>query len=139
MINKVILVGNLGADPELKETKGNTKVCTLRVATTDNIKKKDGTWEKITDWHMVVLFGSNALNASEHLSKGRQVYIEGRLKTDKYTDKDGNERYQTKVIGDNIRYLGSKDGAATSAKKEPNPYEESSYSNPGNFDDDIPF
>lgn len=133
MINKVTLLGNLGADPELQDTKGKTEVCRLRVATTHGVKKKDGTWENETEWHSVVLFGKTAVNASQHLEKGRQVYIEGRLRTTKYKDKNEIERYQTQIIGDVIKYLGSSDKKVA---KSDNVYEESHYSQEN---DDIPF
>lgn len=110
-INKVILVGNLGADPEVKYTAGGTSICTLSVATSESWKdKQSGEQHERTEWHRVKLFGKTAEIAGEYLKKGRQVYIEGSIRTDKYTDKEGVQRYSTDIIGNEMQMLGGNDG-----------------------------
>lgn len=110
-VNKVILVGNLGGDPEVKYTGGGTAVCTLSVATSENWKdKQTGEQQERTEWHRVKMFGRLAEIAGEYLKKGRQVYIEGSLRTDKYTDKDGIERFSTDIIANEMQMLGGKPG-----------------------------
>ena len=109
-VNKVILIGNLGRDPETRYTTGGDAVTNLRIATTDTWKDKAGEKQEKTEWHTVVLFGRQAEIAGEYLKKGRPVYIEGRLQTRKWTDKEGVEKYSTEVVGDRMQLLGSKDG-----------------------------
>ncbi len=111
MINKVILVGNLGADPETKTTQSGMVVCSLRIATTERKKDASGNWADYTEWHRVTVFGKTAENAQKFLKKGRQVYVEGKLRTTKYQDKDGKERYSTDVIADDVKFLGGEGGA----------------------------
>ncbi|MEN1956375.1 single-stranded DNA-binding protein [Luteimonas changyuni] len=106
-INKVILVGNLGNDPDVKYTQSGTTITTISVATTDAWKdKQSGQQQERTEWHRVKFFGRLAEIAGEYLKKGRQVYIEGSLRTDKYTGKDGVERYSTDIIADEMQMLG---------------------------------
>ncbi|MHC1478944.1 single-stranded DNA-binding protein [Frateuria aurantia] len=106
-INKVILVGNLGADPELRYTGGGTAVAQLRIATAENwTDKQSGERQERTEWHRVTLFGKLGEIANEYLKKGRQVYIEGSLRTTKYTDKEGVERYTTDIIASDMQMLG---------------------------------
>ncbi|HOX72269.1 single-stranded DNA-binding protein [Dokdonella sp.] len=106
-VNKVILVGNLGADPEVKYTAGGTAVCTLSVATSESWKdKQTGEQQDRTEWHRVKMFGRLAEIAGEYLKKGRQIYVEGSLRTDKYTDKEGVQRYSTDIIGNEMQMLG---------------------------------
>jgi single-strand DNA-binding protein len=110
-VNKVILIGNLGRDPETRYTTGGDAVTNLRIATTEQWKDKSGEKQEKTEWHTVVLFGRQAEVAGEYLKKGRSVYIEGRLQTRKYTDKDGVEKYATEVVGDRMQLLGSREGS----------------------------
>ncbi|MFO1399565.1 MAG: single-stranded DNA-binding protein [Burkholderiales bacterium] len=105
-VNKVILLGNLGRDPETRYTTGGDAVCNLNIATTDVWKDKSGEKQEKTEWHRVVLFGRQAEIAGEYLKKGRSVYIEGRLQTRKYTDKDGVEKYSTEIVGDRMQLIG---------------------------------
>lgn len=106
-VNKVIIVGNLGADPETRYTGNGTAITSLRIATSENwTDKQSGEKQERTEWHRVKLFGRLAEIAGEYLKKGRQVYIEGSLRTDKYTDKDGVERYSTDIIGAEMQMLG---------------------------------
>jgi single-strand DNA-binding protein len=109
-VNKVILLGNLGRDPETRYTTGGDAVTNLRIATSEQWKDKSGEKQERTEWHSVVLFGRQAEVAGEYLKKGRSVYIEGRLQTRKYTDKDGHEKYATEVVGDRMQLLGSREG-----------------------------
>ena len=110
-VNKVILVGNLGADPEVKYTAGGSAVCTLSVATSESWKdKQTGEQQERTEWHRVKMFGRLAEIAGEYLKKGRQVYIEGSIRTDKYTDKEGIQRYSTDIIGNEMPMLGGNEG-----------------------------
>jgi single-strand DNA-binding protein len=109
-VNKVILIGNLGRDPETRYTTGGDAVTNLNIATSETWKDKAGEKQEKTEWHRVVLFGRQAEIAGEYLKKGRSVYIEGRLQTKKYTDKDGVEKYSTEIVGDRMQLLGSRDG-----------------------------
>ena len=105
-VNKVILLGNLGKDPETRYTTGGEAVTNLNIATSETWKDKSGEKQEKTEWHRVVLFGRQAEIAGEYLKKGRSVYIEGRLQTRKYTDKDGVEKYSTEVVGDRMQLIG---------------------------------
>jgi single-strand DNA-binding protein len=110
-INKVIIVGNLGADPEMRHTGGGTAVTTLNVATSESwTDKQSGEKVEKTEWHRVKMFGRLAEIAGDYLKKGRQVYIEGSLRTDKYTDKQGVERYSTDIIANEMQMLGGNEG-----------------------------
>ena len=115
-INKVIIVGNLGADPETRYTTSGTAITSIRIATSENwTDKQSGEKQERTEWHRVKLFGRLAEIAGEYLKKGRQVYIEGSLRTDKYTDKDGVERFSTDIIAAEMQMLGGgSEGAAGS-------------------------
>ncbi|MEP6899879.1 MAG: single-stranded DNA-binding protein, partial [Rhodanobacter sp.] len=115
-INKVILVGNLGADPEMRHTGGGTAVTTINIATSESwTDKQSGEKQERTEWHRVKLFGRLAEIAGDYLKKGRQVYIEGSLRTDKYTDKQGVERYSTDVIASEMQMLGGNEGGGSGA------------------------
>jgi single-strand DNA-binding protein len=104
-VNKVIIVGNLGADPEVRYSGGGMAICKLRVAVTERVKDGDE-WKDATEWFRVTLFGKQAENAGQYLQKGRSVYVEGRLKSEKYKDKDGVEKTSTEVIANTIQFLG---------------------------------
>lgn len=110
-VNKVIVLGNLGKDPEVRYTPSGSAVANLRIATTRNWKDKSS-GEKVeeTEWHSVVLYDRLGEIAGEYLKKGRPVYIEGRLKTRKWQDKDGNDRYTTEIVGESMQLLGGRDG-----------------------------
>jgi single-strand DNA-binding protein len=109
-VNKVILVGNLGADPELKYTPSSRPLCNLRIATTDVFKDKSGQRQERTEWHRVTVWGDQAENCNKYLSKGRSVYVEGRLQTRSY-DKEGQKHYATDIVADRVVFLGSGGGA----------------------------
>ncbi len=111
-INKVILVGNLGRDPEVRYTPDNNAITNISVATTDRYKDKhSGEQKEITEWHRVVFFNRLAEIAGEYLKKGSQVYIEGRLRTRKWTDQSGADKYTTEIIADQMQMLGSRGGS----------------------------
>jgi len=105
LINKVILIGNLGRDPETRTTQGGSTVAKLAVATAERVKKGDE-WVEQVEWHRVVCFGRLAENVGRFLKKGRQVYVEGRIRTEKWKDQSGNDRYTTEVVANEIRFLG---------------------------------
>ena len=150
-VNKVILVGNLGKDPETRYTQDGGAVTTVSIATTDSWKDKtSGEKKEVTEWHRVVFFGKLAEIASQYLKKGRPVYVEGKLRTRKWQDKDGQDRYTTEILADSMQMLGSR-GEESGA---PAPRTDSTPSKPaagtsakapvaaGGFDDmddDIPF
>jgi len=145
-VNKVILVGNLGADPETRYQPSGEAITNIRVATTDKWKDKaSGETKEATEWHRIAFFGRLAEIAGEYLKKGSQVYVEGRIRTRKYQDKDGNERYSTEIIGDRMQMLGSRAGSGeprepAGPKGEAKPA--AAKKPAGKFDDledDIPF
>jgi single-strand DNA-binding protein len=107
-VNKVILLGNLGRDPETRYTTGGDAVTNLRIATSEQWKDKAGEKQERTEWHTVVLFGRQAEVAGEYLKKGRSVYIEGRMQTRKWTDKEGVEKYSTEVVADRMQLIGGR-------------------------------
>ena len=109
-VNKVILIGNLGKDPELKYLASGKAVAEFSIATSENWKDKDGNRQEKTEWHNIVLWGRTAEVAKEYLSKGSSVYIEGRLQTRSWDDNDGNKRYKTEIVGDRMQFIGSRQG-----------------------------
>ncbi|HWL72331.1 MAG TPA: single-stranded DNA-binding protein [Burkholderiaceae bacterium] len=110
-VNKVILIGNLGRDPETRYTADGAAVTNITIATSDRWKDKaSGEMKEATEWHKIAFFGRLAEIAGEYLKKGRPVYVEGRLRTRKWQDKDGQDRYTTEVIADNMQMLGSREG-----------------------------
>jgi single-strand DNA-binding protein len=109
-VNKVILVGNLGKDAELRYTPGGASVATLNMATTEVWTDRNGQRQEKTEWHRVVLWGKQAESLQEYLTKGKQIYVEGRLQTRQWDDKDGNKRYTTEIKADRITLLGGGSG-----------------------------
>jgi len=149
-VNKVILVGNLGRDPETRYTAGGDPITNVSIATTDTWKDKAGEKQEKTEWHRVAFFGKLAEIAGEYLKKGSQVYVEGRLQTRKWQDKDGQDKYTTEIVADRMQMLGSRAGAGAGASTgEPPPDRERASSggkpsapakkNVDDLDDDIPF
>lgn len=149
-VNKVILVGNLGKDPELRYTASGTAVVNFSLATTERYKDRDGNNQEKTEWHNIVAWRQLAEICGKYLSKGRQVYIEGKIQTRSYEDRDGNKRYITEIVADQMQMLGGRgdnQGGGSYQRSEPrqerpaqsqpqqNQYEEP----PFNPDDDIPF
>ena len=141
-VNKVILVGNLGQKPEMRYTATQTAVANLSIATTESWKDKEsGENRDKTEWHRVVFFGSLAEIAEKYLDKGSSVYVEGKIQTRKWQDKDGNDRYTTEVLGNQLTMLGSKSSLDSSNQTDsssntPFPDDDSGE---GLSDDDIPF
>ena len=144
-VNKVILIGNLGADPETRALPSGTTVANIRVATSESWKdKQTGDLKEQTEWHSVAMFGRLGEIAGEYLRKGSQVYIEGRLRTRKWQDKQGNDRYTTEIVASEMQMLGGRAGAGGGAEhREPReaPREAGVVSSTEReaFDDDIPF
>jgi single-strand DNA-binding protein len=108
-VNKVIIIGNLGRDPELRYTQNGTAVCQLNIATTRTFTRNNERVDE-TEWHRVVVWSKQAESCNQFLSKGRQVYIEGRLQTRSYEDKDGVKRYSTEIVAETVQFLGGRDG-----------------------------
>jgi single-strand DNA-binding protein len=147
-VNKVILIGNLGRDPETRYLPDGGAVTNVSVATTDTWKDKSGEKQERTEWHRVAFFGRLAEIAGEYLKKGSPVYIEGRLQTRKWQDKDGQDRYTTEIVASEMKMLGSRGGGSEPMAREPAPAAaDASGGRPqakkgGAFDqmdDDIPF
>jgi single-strand DNA-binding protein len=143
-INKVILVGNLGADPETRYMPSGSAVTNLSVATSESWKdKQTGEQKERTEWHKVAMFNRLAEIAAEYLRKGSQVYIEGKLRTRKWQDRDGNDRWTTEVIADEMQMLGGRGGGGGSAPmksgQDSGPPSAPPQTGPDDFDDDIPF
>ena len=111
-VNKVILIGNLTRKPELRQTQSQTSVTTLSIATNDRRKNSSGEYENVAEYHDVVVFGRTAENCERFLDKGRQVYIEGKLQTRKYTDKEGNERRKTEILSNQVVFLSNRNQAS---------------------------
>lgn len=119
-VNKVILIGNLGADPEMRYAPSGDAIATIRLATTESWKDKaTGEKQEKTEWHRVVMFGKQAEIAGEYLKKGKQVYFEGRLQTKKWQDKEGHERYTTEIIADRMQMLGTRESGGGSFDATP--------------------
>lgn len=145
-LNKVILIGNLGKDPELRYTPGGQAVATFSLATTEKFKNKGGESQERTEWHNIVVWGNLAEICGKYLVKGRQVYIEGRIQNRSYDDRDGNKRYITEIVANDMQMLGSRPGeegggaprqvARPAPVREPVSVREDA---PYNTDDDIPF
>jgi len=149
-VNKVILVGNLGRDPETRYTTSGDAVTNIRLATTDTWKDKNGEKQERTEWHNVVFYGRQAEIAGEYLKKGRQIYVEGRIQTRKWQDKEGQDRYTTEVVADRMQMLGSREGGGAPSGADESPTRERASAgakgaatpakkNVDDLDDDIPF
>jgi len=106
-LNRVLIIGNLGQDPEIRYTQNQTAVCTLSIATTDVRTGQDGQRQEFTEWHRVVVWNKAAENCAKYLTKGRPVFIEGRLQTRSWEDKTGQKRYTTEIIANNVQFLGA--------------------------------
>jgi single-strand DNA-binding protein len=139
-VNKVILVGNLGADPEVKYLPNGTTVANFRIATSENRTSRSGEKTKVTEWHRIVAFGRLAEICGQYLNKGKQVYIEGRIQTRSWEDKDGNRRSSTEIIANQMQMLGS---AAPSEgadfEKQSGGPDVSQEEPPAPDDNDVPF
>lgn len=140
MINKVILIGNLGADPEIRYTQSGTAVATFRMATTEKFKGKDGQMQDQTEWHRIVAWARLAEICGEYLHKGSKIYIEGRLQTRKWTDQSGVEKYTTEIIAREMKMLSARGG---SDQDSYGGYQDSSFPEPPpgmmGTGEDVPF
>ena len=134
-VNKVILMGTLGKDPELKYTPGGSAVCSFSIATKETWYDDKNEKHEKTEWHKIVVWGKKAETCNQYIAKGSQVYIEGKLQTRSWDDKDGNKKYVTEVLVKEIQFLNrKKDSEKTATKEEPLPFDDSSFAA-----DDIPF
>ena len=111
-VNKVILLGNLGKDPELRYTPSQVPVCNFSLATGERRKDANGQWSDHTEWHNIIAFGKTAENCANFLKKGRQVYIEGKIQTRKWQDKEGKDRYTTEILANTVQFVGSREKGA---------------------------
>ena len=146
MVNKVTLLGRLGKDPVLKHFSENNVIAEFSLATTENYKDKEGKWVEVTDWHNVKLpFKWMAESAEKYLKKGSLVYIEGKIKTRSYDDKDGNKKYITEIVAENLRRLDKKEGSTSGGGEQGSSYapqqeySQSESKSAPNIDDDLPF
>ena len=124
-VNKCILVGNLGKDPELRYTGSGTAVCNFSLATTENYKDRDGNKQEKTEWHNIVIWRQLAEIAGKYLTKGKQVYLEGKIQTRSYEDRDGNKRYVTEIVVDQMQMLGRVGDASSQGNANAPPRQES--------------
>lgn len=141
-VNKAILIGNLGADPELRYTPGGQAVTTFRLATTERWTGQDGQKNEKTVWHNIVAWGKQAEIVKEYLSKGRQVYVEGRIDNRSYDDKEGNKRYVSEIVAQRVQFLGSRadaPGELAPAAETPSETAAPAPEGASNDDDDLPF
>jgi len=119
-VNKVMLLGNLGGDPELRYTASGSPVANFRIATSERYKSGDS-WEERTEWHRIVVFGKQAENCGQYLSKGRQVFIEGRLQTRQWEDREGKTRYTTEIVANSVVFLSDGRGRGSARPEAPRP------------------
>ncbi len=156
-VNKAILIGNLGKDPEVRYMPSGDAITHINIATTETFKDREGVKQERTEWHRIVFFGALAKIAGEYLKKGRSVYIEGRIQTRKWQGQDGQDRYTTEIVANEMKMLGgrgdsggdtsfdqraSEEGAAPASRAPQSPARTASPSKPdvdNSFDDDIPF
>jgi len=145
-VNKAIIIGNLGRDPELRYTPSGQAVASFSIATTSRWKNQSGENQESTEWHNIVLWGRMAELAKEYLAKGRSVYIEGRIQTRSYQDKDGVQRYRTEIVGQQMQFLGSRGDQSSSSSSDytppqpppPSGGDDAPFDNKAD-DDDLPF
>ena len=143
-VNKAILIGNLGKDPELRYTPSGQAVASFPIATTDRYKDKDGNWQERTDWHNIVVWGRQGETVKEYLRKGRSAYVEGRIQTRSYDDRDGNKKWITEIVASRVQFLGGRgEGTGGGRAEAPEPAETQNQpvGEPlvNEEDDDLPF
>lgn len=139
-VNKVILIGNLGRDPELRHTSGGNSVCNFAIATTEKWTDKEGQKQERTEWHQIVVWGKQGENCEKYLSKGSPVYVEGSLQTRQWDDKDGNKRYTTEVNARQIQFLSSGNGGGQrNSRSDDRPANDGYQGGGAPPSDDIPF
>ena len=137
LVNKVILIGNLGRDPEVHTASSGSIVTQLSLATSRRVKNADGSFSDEVEWHRVVCFGRTAEVARDYLSKGRQIYVEGRLRTRKWTDQEGRDHYTTEIVCEKIQMLGRRDDGAQAAA--PTAPQQSTPAPTPTYDEEVPF
>ena len=140
-VNKAIILGNLGRDPEVRYTTDGNAVTTFSVATTEKRKDRDGNSQEHTEWHRIVVFGRLAEVCGEYLAKGKSVYLEGSIRTRSWDDREGNKRYTTEIVGRTVQFLSPRgESGRQSRSEEPPPADDFSYEESGGMtDDDVPF
>lgn len=143
-LNRATLIGHLGSDPELRTTPNGNQVCTLRIATADRFKDKNGEWTESTDWHNVVLWDRLAEIASQYLRKGKKVFIEGRIKYRQYETKEGQTRHVTDIIANSMILLETREGGGSSGYGQTGDFQDKDFPSSGMDshlapDDDVPF
>ena len=147
-VNKVLLIGNLGADPDMRYTPSGAGVCEMRLATNESWTDKSGQKQERTEWHRIVVWGKRAELCAKYLQKGRQCFVEGRLRTRSWEDRDGNKRYTTEIVATDVQFLGGRGGGGGNGEGDfpPPPAEpEGGFEGGGDSgatgspDDDIPF
>lgn len=137
-LNKAMVIGYLGADPELRHLDSGTAVCNFSMATNEKWKDRDGEAQESTEWHRIVVWGKQGENCNEYLAKGRQAYVEGRIETREWEDKDGNRRWTTEIVAQRVLFMSS-EGDGGKRRNEPPPRDEQSGPPDTHDDDDIPF
>jgi single-strand DNA-binding protein len=138
-LNKVMLIGNLGQDPELRYTQKGQAILNMRLATSESFLNRDNERQERTDWHTVILWGKRAEALNKILAKGRQLYVEGRLQTRQWEDKEGHRRYTTEVVANNVILIGGGRGSGASQDVGPPPGDDEGPRGDHGGDDDIPF
>jgi len=139
MVNKAIIIGNLGRDPEVRFTPSGRAIAKFSVATTERWTDQQGQRQERTEWHNIVVWGKQAETCGQYLAKGRQVYVEGRITNRSYDDKDGNKRYITEIVARDVRFLGGGGGASRVQEPGFTPPAGEDAGPPAEADDDIPF
>jgi len=138
-VNKVILVGNLGKDPEVRFTNSGSAVARFPIATSEVWNDRDGNRQERTEWHNIIVWGKQGEHCGQYLAKGRQVYVEGSIRTRSYDDKSGNKRYVTEIVAQRIQFLGGGGGTRLAPQADTGGVEEMSAAGPSPIDDDVPF
>lgn len=140
-VNKVILIGNLGADPDVRTSTQGKTIANVNIATAEIWKDQQGQRQERTEWHRVVFFGRTAEVARDYIRKGSRIYVEGRLRTRKWQDKQGADHYTTEILADEFQMMDRPDGGQQRSESQPQTYQrqETNTSNEADFDDDIPF
>ena len=140
-LNKVMLIGNLGADPEIRYAASGTAIASLRLATNERRRNRDGEWEDVTEWHRVVLFGKQAEMCKDYLKKGSKIYLEGRIQTRSWDDQSGQKHYSTEIIGNNLLMLDARGQDAPQGSSSSQGFTGNQQPAPREYpdDDDLPF
>jgi len=138
-VNKVILVGNLGKDPEVRFTNSGSAVARFPIATSEVWNDRDGNRQERTEWHNIIVWGKQGEHCGQYLAKGRQVYVEGSIRTRSYDDKSGNKRYVTEIVAQRVQFLGGGGGTRLAPQADASGVEEMSAAGPSPIDDDVPF